>query len=310
MTGFKLSLGCIFTILAPSVLSFSLNHPISHVPRPSSALFDVAQNVETVKPELDIIDSGASSNTDTLTTETSSRVSIKRPAIHWTVPGFKVGWQDENGDWFDEDGPRNGPPQNYWRQMSDEREYNRDMESANMALAQYDIDETVANLEKRRSIRRPSLHRKMLGRWAPILMSGDRVAFNDKPTDNESNIEVPYTIEISRTNGRKYGPKNYYGIFDLKISVGEELTVKVVGGGGHDVTIHESMTVADDANEPVLLGTLNDNKSLYLGGITYLTDYIMIQRDPDGKIDLWVRADESYLGVKDSSVAIGEIKVE
>jgi len=303
MTFFKLPLMLSF-IFVPCVLSFSLNHAntrfsaltLGNIVRPSLTLFETAQNVEILIP--------AESNTDV---EKSSRISVSRPEIHWTVPGFKVGWRDESGNWFDEDGLRNGPPLNYWRQVSDQQDHDRDMEALNMALTEYNLEETVQNLEKRRSTRLPSLHRKMLGRWAPIISSGERVTFNDKAADNEASIDVPYTIEISRTNGRKYAPKNHYGIFDLRLSVGEQLTVNVVTQ--KDVIISANLLV-DDANEPVILGMLDEDKPLYFGGFTYLTDYIMIQRNPDGKVDLLLRVDDSYFGVKDSSIAMGEIKVE
>ena len=193
--------------------------------------------------------------------------------------------------------------------MSDENEFNRDMDAVNNIMINYDVEETIIKLEKRRSVRTPSLHRKILGKWIPVLWRGELLAMNDKPVDNDGGFEVPYMVEVFRTGGRKYGPKNHYGIFDLKLSNGENLTVRIIDGDEEDVVC--TNVVASDSNEPVLLGTLGkDDRSIYLGGITYVTDYILIQRDKDGKIDLWVRADDTHLGVKDSNVAIGEIKVE
>lgn len=145
-----------------------------------------------------------------------NRISISKPEIHWTVPGFKVGWQDEDGNWFDEDGPRNGPPLNYWRQASDERAYNEVMDVVDAVMTGYDIDSKVAKLERKNSARKPSLSRKILGQWAPLLLSNQRIAYNDKPLDYEGRIEVPFTIEISRSNGRKFGPKvNAFHVFFL-----------------------------------------------------------------------------------------------
>lgn len=207
----------------PCILSFSVNCPtigdckpmFGNSLRSSVTLSEKAQNTEIdlLVESIGVIDG-------------SNKMLVPRPKIHYTVPGFKVGWRDENGNWFDEDGPRNGPPQNYWRQMSDELEYNRDMDALSNVLAEFDVEETVRNLEERRSVRFPSLHRKLLGKWASILLSDERVTSNDAPVDDEISIDVPYTMDIARTNGRKYAPKNHYGIFDLKLSNGEQLTAK------------------------------------------------------------------------------------
>mmetsp|Transcript_30306 Transcript_30306/g.54879 ORF Transcript_30306/g.54879 Transcript_30306/m.54879 type:complete len:294 (-) Transcript_30306:76-957(-) len=227
---------------------------------------------------------------DVLTTE--NRVSVSKPVIHWTVPGFKVGWQDDEGNWFDEDGPRNGPPMNYWRQRSDEREYNGCMDVVDAVLAEYDIESKVASLEKKSSVRKPSLTRKLLGQWAPLLLSGKRMSYNNKPSDDGGEVEVPFMVDIFRSNGRRFAPKNHYGVFDLLLENGEELTV-LTTGGDHD-SIHTQI-IADEANEPVEIGSVGQEQ-LQFGGITYVSDYVMIQRSPDGAIDFFLRADLSYLG--------------
>jgi len=103
------------------------------------------------------------------------RVTVSKPGIHWTVPGFKTGWKDDNGNWFDKDGPRNGPPLNYWRQRADEREYDQAMGAIDAVLSECEIESEVSQLEKRSSVRKPSLSRKMLGRWAPLLLSSRRI---------------------------------------------------------------------------------------------------------------------------------------
>jgi len=226
---------------------------------------------------------------------TEDRVSMSKPVIHWTVPGFKVGWRDDEGNWFDEDGPRNGPPLNYWRQNADEREYNQAMGVADAVLSEYDIESEVKRLEKRSSVRKPSLSRKMLGRWAPLLLSSRRIAYNDKPSDDGGDVGVPFVIEISRSDGRRFGPGNHYGTFDLPLENGEELSISTTGGCEHDNNNVSAKIIADEANEPVDLGTVGQAQ-LQFGGITYVSDYVMIQRRPDGAIDFFLRADESYLG--------------
>ncbi len=306
------------------VLSFSFNNLLqdhSNVALPTTAIEPTKRSTNRA-PSLVLLSSAddVTQNSDTTESESelNNRVSISRPLIHWTVPGFKVGWQDENGNWFDEDGPRNGPPQNYWRQMSDEREYKMDMDALDSVMGEcssdidigIDIEETVAKLEKRRSVRYPSLSRKVLGRWVPILLCGERVALNSsEPADNKGDIEAPFVVEICRSNGRLYGPKNYYGIFDKKLSCGEDLTFKVMMGEGESI-ISSTNTVAGNSNELMVLKMLPNNKPLYYGGITYITDYIMIQRGQGGDINFCLRADDSYLGVIDPNVGMGEIKVE
>lgn len=221
------------------------------------------------------------------------RVSLSRPPIHWTVPGFKAGWRDESGQWFDEDGPRDGPPLNYWRQSADEREYDGALSAVDAVLAEYDVESTVERLEHRCSSRRPSLSRKLLGRWAPLLLSGRRVAYNDKPSDDAGEIEVPFLVDIARNQGRRFGQKNNYGIFDLELEHGEELAIATIAED--DREIMSTKVIADEANEVVDLGTV-EQAQLQFGGITYVSDYLLIQRGSDDAIDFFLRADRFYLG--------------
>jgi len=115
--------------------------------------------------------------------------------------------------------------------------------------------------------------------------------YNGEPPGD---VEVPFLIDITRSAGRKFGPGNHYGIFDLTVENGEKLSVSTRGGGTDYVNISTEIT-ADEANEPVNLGTAG-RVQMQFGGITYVSDYVMIQRRPDGSIDFYLRADESYLG--------------
>ncbi len=273
-------------ILLPCVLSFTIfpfhGDILPKASRRPSVLFETR--------ETDLVDATASP---------SRSSSIKRPAIHWTVPGYKVGWRDEDGNWFDVDGPRNGPPQNYWRQMSDEREYNRDMEALASVLNEINMEERVCALEKRLGTRKPSLSRKLLGSWAPILQGGKKVALNDKPADDEGSIEVPYKMSISRTDGPRFAAKNHYGIFYAKLEVGERLTIETSNN-----SLCKVITV-DDTNDPNPLGYVELGASehlLFTGGISYVSDYLLIQRNAEGALDIWVRCDDSYLGFREEEV--------
>jgi len=242
--------------------------------------------------------------------EASTRIFVERPIIHWTVPIQKIGWQDEDtGIWYDEDGPRKGPPQNYWRQNLDQRAYQLDMDLVTQALRDESdggidtkLDGASKEVEGKNSVRRPSRHRNLLGKWAPIYFAGAKVATsspNDsKPADDNDSvgwtIEVPLTIEIFRTAGRKLAPKNHYGIFDASLAEGEEITMKT-SDGAIDITVG-----ANEANEPVAFGKVTvagSDRALQLGGVTYVSDYLLVQRNGEGRLsDIWLRCDDAYLG--------------
>ena len=115
---------------------------------------------------------------------------------------------------------------------------------------------------------------------------------------NDEIMEVPYTIDIFRTRGRRLGPKNHYGVFDLKLEQGEAIQIQTSRSStsASACSIHKFSTVADETNEPTFLGIVNDTP-LYYGTITYITDYLLIQRDVEDTISIWLRMDESYLGV-------------
>ena len=223
----------------------------------------------------------------------TARISIPRPKIHYTVPGFKVGWRDEEtGTWYDEDGPRNGPPLNIWRQASDEREYKADMDAVDAVLADFDVATTLRDLEIRCGVRKPALSRKVLGSWAPLLRGGRRVVYSDRPSGN---VEVPMTVDVYRTTGRKLGPKNHYGQFDARLEDGEGLTIETAG-----VVALCAAVVVDGGNRPIAVGNVecggDADAPLTFGGITYISDYVLIQRNEEGDPDFWLRCDDSYFG--------------
>jgi len=225
------------------------------------------------------------------------KICISKPEIHWTVPGFKIGWRDDDGNWFDEDGPRDGPPLNYWRQSADERVYNQAMDVVDAILTDCeDVNLKISKLERKNSARRPSTSRKILGEWVPLLVRSKRVAH--KSFSQNDKIGVSFILSIYRSNGRRFGQRNNYGLFDKIIENGEELTMSTSGSINTSTKI-----IASELNEQIELASIDEKIKLYFGGITYIEDYIMIQRSPDGLIDFFLRADESYLGVSDEEVA-------
>ena len=281
-------------VLLPSVSAFIIQHSgfigSSCIVKPST--ISLSASLETVLENEEIL---------------SPSITVARPEIHWTVPGFKIGWQDENGNWFDEDGPRNGPPQNYWRQSVDQGDYNRDMEAVTAVLSpDCDVEIVVSNLIKSRSTSRPSLNRKVLGSWAPILLNGKCVASISKSSngvtknpmfviDEHDPIEIPFKINISRKNGRRFAPKNHYGTFDKRLDAGEDLFITTSTAIKSEFMV---TVFADEDNSSRIIGMIGTNKRepLHFGGIMYISDYVMIQRDTDGAYDFWLRADKSHLG--------------
>jgi len=286
-----------FCIKPYFVLSFSVNSITTtrtHHQRPTTVSFSSSAPAENkVVTDDDDDDDNATGSI------------VERPIVHWTVPNFKVGWQDEEGKWYDEDGSREGPPLNYWRQRMDSREYKKDMDVVT-AVLQGDsetIEELIIINEKSRSVRFPSVSRKLLGEWAPLMRCGKSVVLGTTTANDNDNhdksinhqrgendgiqIEVPWKVTICRTEGRQFGEKNNYGLFDAQLKEGESVTIKT--------STMETSFVASKANEPIAFDTVDD-VPFYLGGLTYITDYLLIQRSEEGDIDLWLRCDDSYLG--------------
>lgn len=243
-------------------------------------------------------------STETLT-ETSSATAIERekiaipvPKIQYTVPGMKRGWK-ENGVWMDEDGPRNGPPQNFWRQMGDERLYNDNIdliqdllklnsfegkiiektssEQQDNRLLQNDIlNGMVERLERTNSIRIPTLNRLILGDWAPVVRGGKVVATST--AGEEKSVDFPYRFHVQRSAGQKLAPKTHYGTFDEHLEPGEEITVQELSDS-NSVTSGVLEVSSDKQENKLVEGYSNANDgNLYFGGITYVTKYIMIMR--------------------------------
>ncbi|VEU41636.1 unnamed protein product [Pseudo-nitzschia multistriata] len=232
----------------------------------------------------------------------SSSIVLSTPKIKYTVPGMKRGWK-ENGVWMDEDGPRNGPPQNFWRQMGDERLYDENMQLVNnlLKLNTFDgkglgintsssnrlsdmISGMVEKLEKTNSIRIPSLNRLILGNWAPIVRGGQVVAASNESKEGKiTAVSVPYRFHVQRTGGQKLAHKTPYGQFDEHLEPEEELTIRELSSDGNTVSTTSSGVVnaSGDKYESRLVKGLHnasESDSLYLGAITYVTKYLIIMR--------------------------------
>jgi len=264
--------------------------------------------------ETSIVDVDEPSPIISSTTTATTTTTLPFPSIQYTVPGMKIGWKDsDTGVWMDEDGPRNGPPQNYWRQQSDEKLYKESMQVVQDLLvlfggddAAYDddnnnddvdnfqliVDRLVRPIEKTNSVRRPFINRLVLNDWAPIVRGGKVVAATGASTstssDNNEVVDVPYFFNIQRTAGQKLGPKTPYGTFDEHLKPEEEIIIQqqqLVDDNDNDNVVVSSSGVvkASSDNENRLVKGCsttgnNNNDDLYMGGITYIGKYLMIMR--------------------------------
>ncbi|OEU06513.1 hypothetical protein FRACYDRAFT_254533 [Fragilariopsis cylindrus CCMP1102] len=312
---------------------------VSSSPKRSTLLYsttieDTDTSIKTIPVTLD---------TDTPSVAPQQHISSGRrimsmPSIHYTVPGIKRGWKNlDTGVWMDVDGPRNGPPQNYWRQQSDEKLYKDSMQLVQelLQLNQNNdlIDGLVQPFEFENSIRRPFLNRLILGDWAPIVRNGEVIADNGKGSSSSSTstttsivysneITVPYCFQIQRTAGQKLAPKTHYGTFDQHLEPEEEITIQqLVAVAVADTTtttttespsssspsssIDGSNTIVTTASGVVKVSSDNEHRlvkgfdGLCMGGITYISKYIMIMRREDKNdsnaggplIEIWMRVD-------------------
>jgi len=113
----------------------------------------------------------------------------------------------------------------------DERAFKNDMNIVDSILLASAVDQYAAKQigeREQQNVAKPSINRKILGRWAPITRRNTSIA-EAGVESKESTILVAYTIEIFRSAGRKLGPKNHYGQFDAHLEQGEMLTVRAAG---------------------------------------------------------------------------------
>lgn len=219
---------------------------------------------------------------------------VQLPAVRYTVPIQNLGWRGrpERGEdpqlWYDAEGLRNGPPMNYWRQAADER-FHRNNLAAVDAVARGDeaAEALVAQLENRMPILRPQQCRKLLGRWAPVLVNGARLG---EPLEGGGALQVPLTMEVRRA-GERQTMTNRYGEFDAHMEDGEELTLALEAG---DERAEASLLAsADNSRRDVAFPVNSMLPALGIGRVTFLSDYMLAQRDEVGTlVDVWVRVTE------------------
>lgn len=152
-------------------------------------------------------------------------------------------------------------------------------------------------LERTNSIRIPSLNRLILGDWAPIVRGGRIVATANG--SGHERVSVPYCVRIERTHGQKLAPKTPYGTFDEHLEPDEELTVRELSGSGGVVASGTVRAPGDKHELRTVERYCHDSDSeLCVGGITYITKYVMIMREsptkdtiPGPVTEVWIRVD-------------------
>jgi len=232
------------------------------------------------------------------------QLTVPLPKIRYTVPSMKLGWQDEAGIWWDEDGKRNGPPQNYWRQRADEQAYEKDMK-----LIQDALDFTLDISTLKSPVRFPMTNNKLLGDWAPIVQNGNKIAEevftvdeNDSSSANLSAVKVSNTITIARDGPRKLGATIGYGTFDAHLTVGEQMVVSIRkdADGSSDDSLQTQLVATKDKDEIQDLGPLK------IGKIRYLSEYILIMESNEGNNiqEAWMRAKTIESVSKDEAAKI------
>lgn len=239
----------------------------------------------------------ATSSIDAIESDTATHVVLPLPEIRWTVPGMKRGWQDEQGVWWDEEGIREGPPMNYWRQKADERTYEKDMTVLKNVLQSesiHKVDLSTLSLQ----VAAPMLNNRLLGVWAPIVRNGFRVGSAcDK---DDSSLRVPYTITIARPGLRQLGKTTGYGTFEAHLQPGEPISV-LVG----DTTC--GTMVATKENLIQEIGWIDNREPLAMGNISYLSDYLLVMKDHGGRLqECWARAEPIRSVPQEEAIKIRE----
>jgi len=248
------------------------------------------------------------SNSVQCSSNTAVKSTLTFPSIHYTVPGMKLAYQDEKTKtWYNNDGVSlDGPPRNYWRQSLDERLHLNDLELVETAIKYGKLNDVLKERislteSSKGGVSYPWSSRKLLGTWTPILHDGQVVVSQkNHPHENQKlTIEASTLIDIQRPDGPKYGPKNNYGLFYAALKNDEEFRVK-----SRDGMFDTVLRASRDKNRAEIL--FNSENSLfgvlqspvYLGKITYLSDYVLIQHRPNSNnsVDIWLRVDDSYLG--------------
>ena len=284
--------------------------------QPAAAATGGAARTSTVTMTCQQMDGTVWSVAETPSPSSSPRQLVQRPAVVYTVSQSKRGWRgrEELGEdpsrWYDAEGPRNGPPQNYWRQAMDERLQRTAMRAVDELIegdgGEAMAEETLRGLEVRMGIRRPLTNRKLLGRWAYVVSEGRPVA---APAAAAAQLRAPATLEVRREGDRKT-VEHRYGTFDAHMEDGEPLVLTLSGGSGADgdaptatfklVAGGESAQSAECQSSPesAELATMLHELGAaayapFRGTVSLLSDYLLVTRDEEGALrNVFMRLDD------------------
>jgi hypothetical protein len=160
-------------------------------------------------------------------------------------------------------------------------------------------------MERRMSVQRPLLNKKLFGTWAPVMLGGELVAslvaagspksLSCVVTSNEL-LQTPATLTVKRA-GARVTKTNGYGTTDAHLVPGEQVRLSLTRQGE---IVSESVIPAVEANERSEVQwqrTTDDGEPalpgpLQLGCVSLLDGYLLIQRDGTGRLaDVWLRCD-------------------
>jgi tetratricopeptide (TPR) repeat protein len=229
---------------------------------------------------------------------------VRTPPVKFTVRQSNLGWRgrEERGEdaskWYDAEGERQGPPQNYWRQRMDERKHEASIQAVLQLLEENGPEESATKeLEYRMGITRPELNRQLLGRWAPLMTRGRVVARRacsspEPPSEDATSgpiheLLVPWTLTVTRAGDRRT-VEHRYGTFDAHLEEGEELSFVVARGNAGSQLCQFSVAAAADARVPM------EGAPFAFGGISFLNEYLLVQRNEEGALT------EAFIRVADN----------
>ena len=212
-------------------------------------------------------------------------------AVHGADPEPRLARAAERDEdpakWYDAQGVREGPPRNYWRQSLDERTHRAEMRVIDLLVgggSGDELREACEELEYRMGIKAPQRHRKLLGPWAPLATSGARIA----TAGDGGGLRAPALRASAATAPR--GRTRTGGEFDANLDAGEAVAFELRDCEGRTAVTVEA--AAADTERRLVVGADAAQWSAD-GSITYLSDYLLIQRrdrdDGETPRDVWVR---------------------
>ena len=229
-------------------------------------------------------------------------VFAKRPPVRYTVPtkyttlawkgrGLE-GYGEEPAKWYDDEGERQGPPANYWRQAMDERVHRNSLRALDAIVRDgMQTSEELKELESRMAIQKPLRNRKLLGTWAVLMSNATLVAKHIKGKEEEvwgettGGFGVSTLLHVAR-EGERRTVEHRYGLFDEHLDEGESLKLTWTAFHQREPITAITQATASNARRTVAVEDGNEEEGAeemivagVLGGVTLLNDYMYVARD-------------------------------